>query len=121
MNARRAAIALALVACGDPSGPPPVTRVELFAVPMIVAECHDDLPQWTVTVRETGEVHASRCDDPIVMSELTPYFVYTLEISADALDGSCWSGTCSVTPLPGLGLPDCPHATPSACADGGVP
>jgi len=122
MRARDALAAALLVGCGSPSGPPPATRLELFAVPTIVAQCDGELAEWAVDVRETGERYTSACDEPIFLSELIPYYPYTLEITGRSPRGSsCWSGTCSIAPLPGLDIAQCPPATAAACVDAGEP
>ena len=108
-----------LVGCASPTGPSPVTRVEIYAVPTIVEQCDEELGEWTVNVRETGEHYTSPCDQPIVMSELQPYDHYTLEISGYSPEGLCWFGKCSITPLPGLEIADCAHAVTHLCTESG--
>jgi hypothetical protein len=97
-----------------------VTRVELYAVPMIVPECDGELRRWTVSVRETGEGYSAACDQSITLSVLQPYQTYTLQITGYSADAPCWSGTCLVTPLPGLDTAECPNTVIDACADAGA-
>jgi hypothetical protein len=119
MRARDAIAGALLVGCTTPTGPPPVTRLEVHAVPMIVPACDGELTAWSVKVRETGEHHTSDCEDEIVLSDLQPYQPYSLEIAGYAAEGLCWSGNCAVTPAPGLGLAACAHAVTYGCADAG--
>ena len=117
MRARAMLAAALLVGCTSPSGPPPVTRLEIYAVPTIVEQCDEALKEWTVNVRETGEHYSSACDQGIVVNELEPYDHYTLEISGYAPEGLCWFGKCSVTPLPGLDIADCAHVVTDLCTN----
>jgi hypothetical protein len=119
MRARAWILAAFVVGCDSPTGPPPVTQLEIHAVPMIVPECDGQLTAWSVKVRETGEHHTSDCEQEIVVSDLQPYQPYTLEIAGYAAEGICWSGNCDVSPAPGLGLADCPRAVTYGCADAG--
>ena len=78
-------------------------------------KCEDGLEEWTVEVHETGEHHTSPCDEAIILSVLQPNERYTLAISGSSRDGLCWSGTCAVTALPGLGIAECVDAVTDAC------
>jgi len=118
MTSRVALAALMLAGCGDPNGPPPVTRLEIHAAPTIVDQCDDeDLTAWAVRVRETGAHVSGACGDALVLSDLEPYEHYTLEITGYAAQALCWRGECQVAPLPGLGLADCPHVARNVCTN----
>jgi hypothetical protein len=121
MRARDALAAALLVGCADPTGPLPVTRLEIYAVPTIVPQCDGELTGWTVTIPATDEEYTSQCDQAIVVSDLVPYAQYTLEIAGYAGEGLCWRGSCTVAPLPGLGIADCANAVTDVCADAGGP
>lgn len=112
-----------LAGCDGPTGPPPVTRLEVYAVPTIVAECDGTLTAWTLTVEETGAHYASACEQQIVVTGLVPYEHYTLDMTGYTGEGEkCWFGKCAVTPLVGLDLAECPRvALAGACAEAGVP
>jgi hypothetical protein len=122
MKARAALVVLLLAGCDSPTGPAPVTRLEVYAVPTIVAECDGTLTAWTLKVEETGARYASACEQEIVVTDLQPYEHYTLDISGYSAAGECWFGKCAVAPLPGLDIAECPHV-PAAdvCAEGGAP
>jgi hypothetical protein len=115
------AAALLLVGCSSPTGPAPVTRLEVYAVPMIVPQCDGSLTSWTVNVQETGEHSTSVCDEAIVLSDLAPNEPITLAIAGYANHSLCWRGTCRVTPLPGLGIAECSQAVDDVCTDAGAP
>lgn len=121
MRAREAVFAALLAGCGSPSGPPPVTRLEVHAVPTIVSECDGTLTAWTVKVEESGARYTSACEDAIVVSDLQPYERYTLDIGGYSSRGLCWRGTCAITPLPGLGIAECAQVVSDVCADAGGP
>ena len=116
MTMRGAIAAVLFVGCTNALGPAPVTRLEIHAVPTIVAACDEGLDTWTVRVFETGEQYTSPCDAPIVLTVLQPYEPYTLEISGYASERLCWSGKCAVTPLPGLGVAECVNDVIDECA-----
>jgi hypothetical protein len=121
MRGRDLLAAALLAGCADPTGPPPVTRLELHAVPTIVPQCDGTLTTWTVSVPVTGELYTSPCDQAITVSDLEPYAQYTLEIDGYAGQELCWRGDCEVAPLPGLGLAPCPDSVIDVCADAGGP
>jgi hypothetical protein len=121
MRAQGAVVAALLAGCNSPSGPPPVTRLEIYAVPTIVAACDGELTAWTVKVEESGARYASACEQAIVVNGLEPYVSYTLDIAGYSNRGLCWQGKCAVTPLVGLDIAACPHATADVCADAGGP
>jgi hypothetical protein len=111
-----------LAGCDGPTGPPPVTRLEVYAVPTIVAECDGTLTAWKLKVEETGANYTSGCEQQIVVTGLVPYEHYTLDISGYNGEGECWFGKCEVTPLVGLDIAECPRvALAGACAEAGVP
>ncbi len=110
-----------LVGCGTPTGPTPVTRLELYAVPLVVPQCDGALTRWTVKVPLTAASYASTCAVPIVVNNLVPYQQYNLEIEGYDGDQLCWSGVCAIAPLPGLGVPDCPDVVKQVCADASAP
>lgn len=116
MNARVLFAAGLVVSCGDPSGAPPLTRLELHAVPMMVDACDGSLVSWSVHVRETGEHYTRPCDQAIILSELQPYRAYTLECVARTRNGRCQSAACIVTPSPGIGIASCADAETEPCA-----
>jgi hypothetical protein len=94
-----------------------VTRLELYAVPLVVPACDGDLTKWTVYLPLTGASYASTCAVPIVVNNLVPYEEYNLQIAGYFGDELCWSGDCSIAPLPGLGILDCANAVKQVCAD----
>ena len=120
MRGREGLAAVLLFGCGTPTGPTPVTRLELYAVPLIVPQCDGELTKWTVNVPLTGASYSSPCDQAIVVSNLVPYEQYSLEIAGYSGEELCWSGDCSIAPLPGLGLADCANAVKQVC-DAGAP
>jgi hypothetical protein len=121
MRARLALAAVLLVGCGDPTASTPVTRLELHAVPTVVPQCNGDLTTWSVNVPLAGEYYTGQCDQAVIVSNLAPYQQYTLEISGYSRARLCWSGSCTITPLPGLELAQCPNAVSDLCADAGGP
>jgi hypothetical protein len=121
MRTCRALSAALLAGCGYPTGPPPVTRLEVYAVPTLVDQCTAEVTAWAVTVEQTGQRYVDDCAQPIVLEDLQEYAQYTLDIAGYTSQGLCWRGTCVVTPLPGLGVADCPQATNVCAENGGGP
>jgi hypothetical protein len=115
MKARHALVAALLLGCGAPGGPTPETLLEVHAVPTVVPRCDARVTSWKVNVRETGEHYTRACEQVIVLGVLQPYVRYTLELSASTHEGVCWSGTCTVTPAPGLAIAECPSALTEVC------
>lgn len=109
---------LAIVGCSGSSVPTPVTLLEIHSVPTIAPNC-DELTSWSVNVLETGENYTRACDEDMTLTVLQPYQQYTLEIDGYARTQTCWRGECVITPLPGLGLAECPNTVSHVCDDAG--
>jgi hypothetical protein len=60
MTPRALLAAALLVGCPSASGPPPETRLEVHAVPMIVEECDGSLSTWTLHIDEIGRDYTAR-------------------------------------------------------------